>query len=64
MRTEIVEADWLTRMVELAQLPGVGVVGAKLLYADGSVQHGGVSVAAGAVGAWHTCLNAPRRAWP
>ena len=57
--TEIVEADWLTRMVELAQLPGVGVVGAKLLYADGSVQHGGVSVAAGAVLAWHTCLGMP-----
>ena len=59
MRTEIVEADWLTRMVELAQLPGVGVVGAKLLYADGSVQHGGVSVAAGAIFAWHTCLGMP-----
>jgi len=60
--TEIVEADWLERMVALAQLPDVGVVGAKLLYPDGSVQHGGVSVAAGVEGVWHANIGAPRDA--
>lgn len=57
--TEIVETDWLERMVALAQLPDVGVVGAKLLYPDGSVQHGGVSVAAGVGGVWHQNIGAP-----
>ncbi len=35
-------ADWLSRMVAHFADPRVGAVGAKLLYADGSVQHGGV----------------------
>lgn len=42
---EAIEADWLERMVELAQKPDVGIVGAKLLYPDRSViQHAGVEV--------------------
>ncbi len=40
--TEIVAADWLKRMVGFARLPGVGAVGAKLLYPDGRIQHLGV----------------------
>jgi GT2 family glycosyltransferase/uncharacterized protein YbaR (Trm112 family)/SAM-dependent methyltransferase len=40
--TEIVAADWLRRMVGFARLPGVGAVGAKLLYPDGRIQHLGV----------------------
>lgn len=43
------EPTWLTRMVALMQRPGVGVVGAKLLYADGSVQHAGVVLGVGGV---------------
>jgi len=39
---EIVRPDWLTAMLEYAQLPGVGAVGAKLLYSDGTIQHAGV----------------------
>jgi len=40
--TEIVQADWLKRMVGFARMDGVGAVGAKLLYPDGRIQHLGV----------------------
>ncbi len=40
--TQIVQPDWLTRMVQTCMLPRVGCVGAKLLYANGRVQHAGV----------------------
>ncbi len=40
--TEIIEADWLKRMVGFARLPNVGAVGAKLLYPDQRIQHLGV----------------------
>jgi GT2 family glycosyltransferase/glycosyltransferase involved in cell wall biosynthesis len=44
---EAIEDGWLERMVELAQQPSVGVVGAQLLYPDRrSIQHGGVLVGA------------------
>ncbi len=36
--------DWLLAMLEHAQRPEVGAVGARLLYPDGSVQHAGVVV--------------------
>jgi GT2 family glycosyltransferase/2-polyprenyl-3-methyl-5-hydroxy-6-metoxy-1,4-benzoquinol methylase len=36
------DAGWLREMVSLVVRPGVGAVGAKLLYGDGRVQHGGV----------------------
>jgi GT2 family glycosyltransferase len=41
---EAVHADWLEEMVAVALRPGVGAVGAKLLYPDGRIQHGGVLV--------------------
>lgn len=40
--TEVIEPKWLSRMVGLAQMPGVGSVGARLIYPDGRVQHAGV----------------------
>ncbi|NIE57911.1 MULTISPECIES: glycosyltransferase family 2 protein [unclassified Burkholderia] len=39
---EAIEPDWLTEMVSHALRPDIGAVGAKLLYADGFVQHAGV----------------------
>jgi GT2 family glycosyltransferase len=39
---EVIAPDWIEAMLEHAQRPEVGVVGAKLLYADGTVQHAGV----------------------
>jgi GT2 family glycosyltransferase len=41
--TEPLQPDWLLRMVEAASRPEVGVVGAKLLYPAGTVQHAGVT---------------------
>ena len=39
---EALAPDWLGRMLNFAAEPGVGAVGAKLLYPDGRLQHGGV----------------------
>lgn len=39
---EIVKPDWLEAMLGQAQRPEVGVVGAKLLYPDGKIQHAGM----------------------
>ncbi|HZJ53776.1 MAG TPA: glycosyltransferase family 2 protein [Myxococcaceae bacterium] len=41
---EALHPEWLTEMVSVALQPGVGAVGAKLLYPDGRIQHGGVLV--------------------
>ena len=38
---ELVSPDWIETMVGLAQQTGVGLVGALLLFEDGTVQHGG-----------------------
>ena len=40
--TEVIRADWLGQLVGYGRMPGVGVVGARLLYADGRLQHGGM----------------------
>ena len=40
--TEIINSDWLEAMLEHCQRKETGVVGAKLLYPDGTVQHGGI----------------------
>ena len=47
--TEIVTDDWIEAMVEQAQRPSIGVVGAKLLYEDDTIQHAGVIVGLGGV---------------
>ena len=38
--TEVISPDWLVRMLD-ACAPGVGAVGAKLLFEDGTLQHAG-----------------------
>ncbi|MGI9051844.1 MAG: glycosyltransferase [Ilumatobacteraceae bacterium] len=38
----IEQPDWLTAMVGHLADPGVGIVGARLLYADGTLQHAGI----------------------
>lgn len=42
--TEVITPDFLETMLGYFEDEGVGVVGAKLLYADGTVQHAGVGV--------------------
>lgn len=48
---EIITPDWLLEMVGLALAPGVGAVGAKLLYPDGRIQHAGIVLGIGGVAA-------------
>lgn len=43
---EGIGADWLTEMVSQVMRPDVGVVGAKLLFKDGHVQHAGMRLGA------------------
>jgi GT2 family glycosyltransferase len=58
---EAVNPDWLEQMVKLGVQPGVGAVGAKLYYADDTIQHAGIVVGMGGV-AGHSHLNFPRMA--
>jgi O-antigen biosynthesis protein len=44
---EVITPGWLEEMVSLALQPGVGAVGARLLYPDESIQHGGVLLGVG-----------------
>lgn len=39
---KVIHPDWLREMVSQAVRPGVGMVGAKLYYGDGRIQHAGV----------------------
>jgi O-antigen biosynthesis protein len=39
---EVLTPDWIERMVMYSAFPGIGVVGARLLFGDGRLQHVGV----------------------
>jgi O-antigen biosynthesis protein len=45
----VIHPDWLTEMVVQAIRPSVGAVGAKLLYGNRTIQHGGVILGIGGV---------------
>ena len=42
--TEVIEPDSLRRMLAICQRSEVGIVGAKLLYDDNTVQHAGIVI--------------------
>lgn len=42
--TQVISPDWIESMLSLCQRPDVGVVGARLLYPDDTVQHVGVAL--------------------
>lgn len=44
---EVINSDWLLQMMAWASEPNVGIVGAKLLFGDGRVQHAGVTIGMG-----------------
>ena len=46
---EVLNADWLTEMVSRAMQPKVAMVGARLWYPNGTLQHGGVILGAGGI---------------
>jgi GT2 family glycosyltransferase len=58
---ESINPDWLEALVKQAIQPGVGAVGAKLYYADDTIQHAGIVIGMGGV-AGHAHLNFPRTA--
>ena len=56
---EIITPEWLEEMLMFCQRPDVGAVGAKLLYPDNTVQHGGVCIGIGGVaGHYHKYFDA------
>lgn len=56
--TEVITSDWLEAMVEQAQRPSIGAVGALLLFPDDRVQHAGVVVGIGPF-AGHAFVHSP-----
>ncbi len=54
--TEVIHADWMTAMVEQAQFPDNGVIGARLLYQNNTIQHAGVIIGLGGI-AGHTFVG-------
>lgn len=57
--TEVITEDWLEKMVMYASRPHIGAVGAKLLYPDNTIQHGGMIIGINGV-ASHAYINMPR----
>ncbi|MBD2488092.1 glycosyltransferase [Aulosira sp. FACHB-615] len=55
---EVITPDWIDAMVEQAQRPSIGAVGALLLYPDHTIQHAGVVIGIGGV-AGHSHKNYP-----
>ncbi|MEM3827999.1 MAG: glycosyltransferase family 2 protein [Conexivisphaerales archaeon] len=47
--TEVINEEWLSEMVSIANRDEVGVVGAKLLYYDNTIQHAGVVIGLGGI---------------
>ena len=58
---EVLHNNWLTLMVAYAQKEGVGAVGAKLVYPDGTIQHAGIALGTGDGGA-HLYAHRPAEA--
>ncbi len=53
---EVFRDDWLTSLLELSQEPEIGAVGARLLHADGSIQHVGcvIGICGGSAHVYHS----------
>lgn len=49
--TEVISEDWLEAMLEQAQRPSIGAVGALLFYENGCIQHAGAILGLGGVAA-------------
>jgi GT2 family glycosyltransferase/SAM-dependent methyltransferase/glycosyltransferase involved in cell wall biosynthesis len=55
--TAVLQADWLEEMMGYAQQPEVGIVGARLVFPDGKIQHAGVILGIGDSPAEHAFLG-------
>ncbi len=58
--TEVLTNDWLKNMVSYATQKHIGAVGAKLLYPDMTIQHGGILIGVGGEIAQHAFITKPR----
>jgi O-antigen biosynthesis protein len=47
---EVITPDWIERLVMYSSFPGIGAVGAHLLFGDGRLQHAGVMLRSGMPG--------------
>jgi O-antigen biosynthesis protein len=56
---EVISSDWLTELVSHALRPEVGAVGARLWYANHTLQHGGVILGLGGLAA-HSHRSLPK----
>ncbi len=56
--TEVISRGWMEEMLGICQQPGVGIVGAKLYYPDGTIQHAGVIIGLSGI-AGHLFLGEP-----
>lgn len=54
--TEVLTRNWLERMLQWFEISGVGIVGAKLLFPNGKIQHAGVILGFGGL-AGHLFAN-------
>ena len=59
--TTVLDGAWLSKLVYHATQPGVGVVGAKLLFPDGTVQHGGCAAGDNMGTVRHLLMHVPLR---
>ncbi len=55
---EVISPDWMSALLEYAQQPEIGVVGAKLYFPNGTIQHAGVVMGIGG-GASHVWSGQP-----
>ena len=56
--TKIIDSNWLTEMVSICSQNDVGVVGAKLLHLDNTIQHAGITFLKNGFG-FHPFLGMP-----
>lgn len=56
--TEVIDPEWLTIMLEQATQPQIGAVGAKLLFPNDTIQHGGIVLGIGGI-AGHAFRHCP-----
>ena len=59
--TELIEPDSIREMLGFCQREDVGIVGARLLYGDDTIQHAGVVVGFGGIAATHLSAFTRRR---
>ncbi len=57
--TEVISPDWISALVEFGQQDEVGIVGAKLLYPNRTIQHAGVTLGICGGVAGHSLLQLP-----